>query len=300
MKRKITKKPHSQKRQKIQYSVSIIHIVSVSFVILIVVLVGTLTFKALNSSEVLGSKTGPSYLADDGSDTQDGSGSSGDQNNQQLPPPPTGTDHPSVVPPQGHFEEQREGNKNEINLETPHSHIEIKKQNGSVHISAHQEGENEIQSKSDGLDKINEALKDKDVKVSSTSGDGFSIESGQIHAETHFPLSVDPTTHTLTVTTPTGTKEVTVLPDQAVQNLLQHQILSTINQSSGSGTTTNTISLTQVNNQPVFAVPGQSDKKLLGLFPVSFDKTVFVSTQTGQVIQTQENFISKLLETLSF
>jgi len=282
MKSKSKKQRMPKKLKGPSKSYLIIQITGVTFVLVIISMVGVLTFNVINNPKVLGANTKATLFADQGSDTQEDSNLS----EEQQPPPPTGTDHPANLPPQGHFEVQEENNINE--------------NKGAVHISAHRKDTNAIHSHGDRFDKLNKELKNKDIKVSSTSGDGFSIDAGRIRAKTHFPLSVDPTTHTLTVTTPAGTKEVTILPDQAVHNLLQHQILSTINQSSGSGTTDNTISLTQVNNQPVFSIPGQSDKKFLGLFPVSFNKTVFVSAQTGQVIQTKENFLNKFLETFSF
>lgn len=161
-------------------------------------------------------------------------------------------------------------------------------------------GTEDLQNTTDDLQKINNDLQDSGVEVGTSEAHGFTIKKGDVEAETHFPLSVDPTTHTLTVTTPAGTKEVTILPDKAVQNVLQKRLLDSIeNQATASGSVQK-VALTEVNNEPVFQINGVSNKKVLGLFPVSFAKTAFVSTQTGQVIKVDETFLDKLLEALSF
>ena len=147
-----------------------------------------------------------------------------------------------------------------------------------------------------GLDGMNEP------EISTRSG--IVLRDGHTEAESHFPLSVDPVTHALTVTTPSGTKQVTVLPDQAIQNILQRRIMDSVEESnetaSGTADTTQKVELTELNNEPVFQVQGISSKKLLGLFPISFAKVAFVSTSTGDVVQTNESIFSRILEVFSF
>jgi hypothetical protein len=124
-------------------------------------------------------------------------------------------------------------------------------------------------------------------------------------AKTAFPLHIDPNTNKLTVTTPSGTKEVSVLPDEAVQRILQMKMLSNVeNEASssaddGSDITSQT-TLTEINNKPVFQIKGFSNKKVFGLFPASFAKTVYVSAEDGNVVKTDETFFSKALEAFSF
>ncbi len=214
--------------------------------------------------------------------------------------------HQNIETPQGHFEAQTEGNKGELNLETAGMHIEMKREgNGSTKIVAHKIDGTEVQLQTNAIDQINEALKEKDVEVSTSSAKGFAITSAGVQAETNFPLSIDPTTKSLAVTTPNGTTDVTTLPNQAVQNAVQQghltNVLSTANQTTPNETAgTNTLSLTELDNKPVYAVQGVANKNLLGLFPVAFRKTVYVSAQDGQVVQVQQSLLNQLLQALSF
>lgn len=228
------------------------------------------------------------------------------ENKQEKP-------EPSVTPEQkdtteqttGKVEVQTEGNKGELNLQSQGLHIEIKREdNGQVTIHAHQEGGREITLKSDALDQINQTLKDQEVEVSTTSANTLTITSHNVAAHTTLPISIDPSTNTLAITTPAGTKDVNVLPNKAVESLISSRVLSNVLSESSSEATnsanpTTVIGLTTQNSEPVFQVQGVKEKRLLGIFPVAFPKTVTVSAQTGQVLNTQESLINKFLESLS-
>ncbi len=274
MKKLAKKNPASRKAVTKSPQREYLHIISITFVAVLVVLVGAITAHAVTRTQVLGMASGPRFLADQGDTGNNITNASQDQKSQDQNKP-SGTDSGlSNEPAQIHAEAPAKSNKIEIATE--------KQPLGN-----------------DALTKINDALKEKDIQVGTNSAEGFTIKSHGVEAETHFPLSVNPATNALSVTTPAGTKTVTVLPNQAVQNLLQHQVLSAVSQSTASGAATPII-LTQIDNQPAFAVKGVSDKKLFGIFPISLNKTVFVSAQTGTVLQTQQSFIDQILNALSF
>jgi hypothetical protein len=120
-----------------------------------------------------------------------------------------------------------------------------------------------------------------------------------------FPLSIDPTTNKFSVTLPSGTKELSVMPDKAVARILQNKLLTSVeNQASssaeGGDDAASHTTLTELNNKPVFEVKGFANKKVFGLFPASFAKTVYVSADDGSVVKTDQTFFSKALEALSF
>ncbi len=190
---------------------------------------------------------------------------------------------------------QSENGKREIHLQQGNSSIEISSEDGHLSVKAKNADGTEVQLQENALDKINEALKDEDVEIATTSGNGFLIRKGQFEAQTHFPLSINPTTNALTVTTPAGVKTVAILPDVAVNNLLRQKYIDEVASSSA-----NTgIVLGVMNNQPAFQINGVDNKKLLGFISVAIDKTAFVSAQNGQVLKIDESFLSKLLDLLS-
>ncbi len=191
-----------------------------------------------------------------------------------------------------------EENKTKIKLDSRGGSFELENEDGKLKIKAKNENGTEFELESETLDDINDALKDEGISVASSSGNTLRIRRGQFEAETHFPLSINPTTNTLTVTTPAGVKDVAVLPDQAVKNLLRNKLIDRIASGSASENPTG-IRLGILGNSPVFQVLGSDDQKLFGFIPVSIEKTSFVSAENGGVIKVDETFINKLLDLLS-
>lgn len=283
------------------------------------------------SNKVLGTQTGP-LLADQGSSGSDsnetsggsgGSGDSGTNQGPQQPQPPTsntlGAPNKGPLPPQpvrptetpennrtepNQLQVETQGNTGQINLQTPGLHVELQREdNGALTVTAHQENGTEVQLHASALEQLNEALKEKDIEIATQEGslDNLIIRKDGVIAQTALPISVDPTTHELTVTTPAGSKTVAVLPDQAVNNLLANKILTTVaTQTSSQSGTVQTTQLTEVNNQPVFVVNGSLQQKVLGIIPVDLPKTALVSATNGQVIRVDESLLTRILGALSF
>lgn len=206
-----------------------------------------------------------------------------------------------------HVEVQTEGSKGEINIEKSGSHIEIKREDdGRIHVKEKNEDgtEAELEEK-DALEKLNNELEDEGIEIGTGSASKFAFKSGKVEAHTNFILSVDPTTKKLSVTTPSGTHELAVLPDKAIENLISKGVITNV---LSSGTTTlansssanNIVGITEVDKNPAFEVHGVLNEKVLGLFPVAFTKTVYVSTENGTILKTEQSGYDKFLEALSF
>ena len=132
-----------------------------------------------------------------------------------------------------------------------------------------------------------------EAKIKLHRGDAFQFEQQglKVQIQGRTPLSVNPQTKELTVTTPAGARTVTTLPDQAVQNLVNGGVFSV---QSGINLTTD------ANGNPVYEINGVKYEKLLGLFTIGIDKTGQVSAQNGQIIGVSQSSFSKLLDSLSF
>lgn len=111
------------------------------------------------------------------------------------------------------------------------------------------------------------------------------LESHGLAANANLPISLDNQTHELTVTTPNGTKTLTVLPDEAAN----------IATSSGIQNQVDNVSLNQGTNNPVFTVDGFKSGRLFGLFNVSTPIQTQIDATTGQIINTEQSFLSRLL-----
>lgn len=167
---------------------------------------------------------------------------------------------------------------------------------------------------------LNGETENEDVKIASDGG-GFEMRGKHLGAKSHFPLSIDSTTNSLIITTPAGIKTVTILPDKAIENILNEGILSKIgggiasssagiagsdengtngSESATTGNSSDNIELTSENGETVYKIKGSKEKRFLGLIPVSVNKTVTVSGDTGEIQSTQESFFNRFLDTLSF
>lgn len=177
-----------------------------------------------------------------------------------------------------------------------------------VVIKAEQEDGTEVELEDNAIFKIEERLATNQIKIATDSANRFIIQRGNAGAVSQFPLSIDLATNTLIVNTPSGQKNVTVLPDQAVQNLLVANIVSRLGGSTvvnsfrtgETSTLAQVITLGEQNGVPIYEINGISDQRLLGIIPVTIEKTVGVSAEKGDVVSTQVSFVNQVLDLLSF
>lgn len=157
---------------------------------------------------------------------------------------------------------------------------------------------------------IEESAQMRGVKVR-VRGDALEIEHRRIGALTHFPLSVNTETNELTVTTPTGSRVVTVLPDQAVANMLQSNIFdfllsqrppleSFIESEGPEGPTgivapepetpevVEDIELAEEAGVLTYRMRGVKQAKFLGFLPFQFLVEAAVSAETGELVSLEQ------------
>jgi len=145
------------------------------------------------------------------------------------------------------------------------------------------EEENEVEVK-DGTNKSKIKIRSGKNKFE------FQQDGAKFSVESDFPLSVNPATRELTVTTPAGSRVIAVLPEQAIDNML----------ASGIVTTTTGVDLkTESDGSLSYNIDGVKDKKLLGVFDVAVPKNLIVSAETGQVLTVNQSTFSKILDFLS-
>lgn len=195
-------------------------------------------------------------------------------------------------------------------VEIEHGQLKLKYvvENGQLRLQAENEQGEEVELEDDELDELENELEDKlaedDIKIATSSGKPVLAKNG-VAALTDFPLSIDVGTNQLIVTTPAGQKVVTVLPDQAVQNLLATNIINKVEQSVDPSLTQELGSLSGVvkleirNNEVVYKVKGIKTHKVLGFIPVDISTTVFVSTQTGDMVAQEQSLFANVIDLLS-
>ncbi len=179
---------------------------------------------------------------------------------------------------------------------------------GRVIVKAEQEDGTEVELADDTIFKIDQRLGTSGIKVATTGAEHFVLERGSAGAITNFPLSIDLATNTLMVNTPAGQKTVTVLPDQAIQNLIAANVVNRlggqaiIDEELNKNLTSvsQLITLGERNGVPIYEINGISDQKLLGFIPITIEKEIEVSAITGEVVSSQTSLSDKILDFLSF
>ena len=221
-------------------------------------------------------------------------GQSGQQQFQALP---STDDFPSIV---GKFDVKLANGNQNINLNEAHTRISWGGTNQGAPLMAIRSDRAQVPLTESSFEEINTAIKLTTGSEVSQSGDKFLVKRGDVEAQTQLPVSFNMTTKTFTVQTQSGQEqEIHVLPDQAVQKLIENKTLTSI-EGTGENGSVASVKLTELNNQPVYEVAGNSQQKFLGFVPVSISKTTFVSAQTGDLVESKTNFFSQILDTVSF
>ena len=195
-------------------------------------------------------------------------------------------------------------------IEIEHGQLKLKYvvENGQIKLKAENEKGQEVELKDDEFDEMENGIEDEleeaGIKIATASGKPV-LAKNSIAALTDFPLSIDVGTNQLILTTPAGKKVVTVLPDEAVRNLLSTNIINKVDQASDLNLTTELGTLNGVvkleirNNEVVYKVKGTKTHSLLGFIPVDTSTTAFVSAQTGNLVAQEQPLLATIIDVLS-
>lgn len=213
------------------------------------------------------------------------------QTGSQFQPLPPSSVFPSI---QGAFFVQGSSNnsQNTVNLNDGNTKIQLGTQNSNLFLKAVRADGTKVEIDKTAFEKIATAIKLETGSEITQKENKFVMKRGDIEAQTKFPVSFNVATKTFTVQTPKGEHEVTILPDEAVQKLMENNIIASA--------PTSQIELTEYNNQPVYEVSGSTKQKMFGFLPINIEKTSVVSAQTGSVVNTNQGIFSRFIDTLSF
>lgn len=177
--------------------------------------------------------------------------------------------------------------ENAVSNEARTRKAEIKNEDGKVKLK--------IQNKEREFEYEDASLKLKIKEKTANSGDDESIEKsirirpveGELEIEddgqddhpsvrTNLPITVDQRDNTISVTTPNGEVKVRELPSTAIENLVNNNVFSSVNDSS----------IEESENEDgevVLKVDGENNYRFLGIFPVRARVTAEVDTETGDL-----------------
>ena len=204
----------------------------------------------------------------------------------------------------------------------------IRGQGNSLQVKPLSEGGDELEfTEGDGVDSFileeeGDGSEETEFEVKSKDNAALVIRN-KLATQTHFPLMVNLETNELIVITPKGQKVVTVLPDQAVANMLAANVLDQIGgkggikwleqqeaTSSAEPSASPSAEVTEAQESAVvltideegelvYEISGVKFERLLGLIPVTLQRTAIVSTTTGELIAVDQSFFTRLVDLLS-
>ncbi len=180
--------------------------------------------------------------------------------------------------------------KNEGKMEASKgARIRIKVEGGRLLLQKEMEnGKKELMGRDSSLE-VENRLGGKKFNLRVSDNNEILVEGKRMKAKIKLPVSIDPDTNELTITTPAGSKKVTILPDEAVEKILGKAV-DMINKAE----------LTTVNDKLVYEIEGTKKQKFLGIFKVVLPKTVMISAETGKVVKEQQAWFNKIVDLLSF
>lgn len=182
--------------------------------------------------------------------------------------------------------------------------------NGQVVLHVEDEDGEKVEIKDDELIKlendVEDELEDDDIRLVPTTDNRLALAQNQTAALTNFPLSINVETKELVITTPAGQKVVTVLPDQAVQNLLATGIINTIvtppphiGAQNQLGPLTQVVEIESRDSETIYKIKGTKIHLLFGVIPLTTPVTAFVSTDTGLTVAKQQSILTNVIDFFS-
>lgn len=228
---------------------------------------------------------------------------------------------------EGRFETEVEEGRERTKIRTGGLRVEIRTENGQSVIKVkNEQGEDvdlEDEEKDELLASAEAKLEEDDIEIATGSAQLGFVQRGR-RVRTNFPLSVNPVTGELFVSTPAGEKVVTILPDVAIQNMIRAGILTRVDEgtpsasptpegtpSAGEGTEGaeatpsasvegSGIELIQEDGNVVYLISGVKSQNFIGLIPVDIKLRAVVSASDGSLLDIRQNFLARLLDLLSF
>lgn len=228
-----------------------------------------------------------------GSSEEDSEDDDSDENNTSSPQP---VRVETKTTPERIKSEIREGNlRVKFEIKDNKVKIETRVKEAEDEIELEDEAEDEA------IDQVEAELEEEDIKIATAPGQ-IALVNKRAGALSNFPISIDPTTRQLTVTTPAGIKVVAVLPQQAIDNMLAAKVMDDVASEKVDNELASIPSLVKLEVKDgvlVYKVKGTKTHKLLGFIPIKTGVEAIVSAENGQVVESINSLLGRILNRLA-
>src|SRR3989344_1400171 len=134
-------------------------------------------------------------------------------------------------------------------------------------------------------------LEKNGVVLSLANNNQLAVSKGGVTAITDLPISVDVQSKSLIVTTTSGVKEVMVLPDKALKNIIDLGVVAEVN----SGVVPK---IEYSGGEVLYKFTGTKNYKMFGLVEVTVPITISVSANSGDEIPENQALITRVVRRL--
>ncbi len=128
------------------------------------------------------------------------------------------------------------------------------------------------------------------------------IIKGNFGAISEFPIKLTTDKKAFDVETPEGLKSITIMPDQALKAMLSSKILDDIHSEVTTGdlaSNPNLVKLEQKAGVLGYSVEGDRIHDLLGTTAIKSHVEAFVSAENGQVVESTQSLLGRLLNKIA-
>jgi hypothetical protein len=158
--------------------------------------------------------------------------------------------------------------------------VSLEKKDGKVSLLVNEGGGRkslDVTNWKDSVIEIEERPQVQKIQIA-IAGDKFEIKNAGVSAVTSFPITVDPKTAKVSVTTQTGDKYISVFPREAAESALKSRVVDSLK--------TNQIVLTEEGNELTYKVNGEKLLNLFNVYKYPVDVEAQVSAYTGEIVKT--------------
>lgn len=172
----------------------------------------------------------------------------------------------------------------EGNFAAGNSKITLNRSGGEVRLrvdTGTSEREFDVTNVKDDIIEIEERLRPKTIRIG-VDGEQFSIEQNNYTATTTFPINVDPESAELSVSTPSGRRFISVLPQEVIGNLVKAQVINILPQE-GKFTLTE-----DERGELLYIVNGSKVINVFNVLDYPVDVEAHVSASTGEIVKVNQ------------
>ena len=139
---------------------------------------------------------------------------------------------------------------------------------------------------------MNKILNQKQIQLSVTANNEFALVQGGVYAVMDMPVSVNIDSYKVYLDTASGKKELKVLPKEAVRIAVEQKAFETLNKSE-------IPSVEDFGEELAYKVGGDKTYKVFGLVDVKVQQNVYVTAETGEVIEGNQPLLTRIVRLIS-